>query len=94
IPGPGVYDFRGDGGYKVDIYTDTQNTGTNIKRHLKIGTDITLSEGNKGHIIAFPKNKFIFGEEIDYLWPIPARERALVGPALTQNPGWDDGLNF
>jgi len=94
IPGPGVYDFRGDNLYLVDIYTDTPSSDANIKKRFKIGTDITLSEGTKGHIIAFPKNKFVFDEDTDYLWPIPAKERALVGAALTQNPGWDDGLSF
>lgn len=94
IPGPGVYDFRGDGLYKVDIYTSTEGTGTNIKSHLKIGTDIILSNGNSGHIVAFPSNQFVFNESRDYLWPIPSKERALVGAALTQNPNWDDGLSF
>ena len=30
----------------------------------------------------------------DYLYPIPIDERILTGGVLTQNPGWDDGLEF
>ena len=35
-----------------------------------------------------------WNENRDYLYPIPTDDRNLTGGALTQNPGWDDGLNF
>ncbi|MFQ9996145.1 MAG: RagB/SusD family nutrient uptake outer membrane protein [Hoylesella buccalis] len=34
-----------------------------------------------------------FNEQRDYLYPIPIDERTL-NPALKQNPGWKDGLDF
>ena len=30
----------------------------------------------------------------DYLYPIPTDDRSLTGGALTQNPGWNDGLDL
>lgn len=34
-----------------------------------------------------------FDENRDYYYPIPSDERSL-NPNLTQNDGWDDGLDF
>ena len=34
-----------------------------------------------------------FNEGRDYYYPIPINERSL-NPNLTQNDGWDDGLDF
>jgi hypothetical protein len=34
-----------------------------------------------------------FNETRDYLYPIPINERSL-NPNLTQNPGWEDGLEW
>ena len=36
----------------------------------------------------------VWNEGRDYLYAIPINERLLTGGALTQNPGWKDGLNF
>ena len=35
-----------------------------------------------------------WNEQRDYFYPIPSNERLITNGALTQNPGWDDGLNF
>jgi hypothetical protein len=35
-----------------------------------------------------------WNDERDYYYPIPVQERSLTGGALTQNPGWNDGLSF
>ena len=35
-----------------------------------------------------------WNEERDYLYPIPTKERVLTNGALTQNPGWADGLGL
>ena len=35
-----------------------------------------------------------WNEERDYFFPIPTTERSLTNGALTQNPGWNDGLDF
>ena len=37
---------------------------------------------------------YTWHEDRDYLWPIPADQRSLTKGALSQNPGWDDGLSF
>ena len=39
-------------------------------------------------------NPGIWDETRDYFYPIPTDDRSLTGGALTQNPGWNDGLNF
>lgn len=49
--------------------------------------------------IAFPIGKLFilpesWDETRDYFYPIPTDDRSLTGGALTQNPGWNDGLNF
>ena len=64
--------------------------------YLKIGADITegiiLSEGNKGCLDPQQKNIHVFNEDRDYFYPIPINER-LLNKALTQNPGWNDGID-
>ena len=61
---------------------------------LEVGKQIELSNGTSGYIICHDKTKRTWNEERDYLYPIPIRERSLTGGALTQNPGWVDGLEF
>jgi hypothetical protein len=39
------------------------------------------------------KSEHTFDEKRDYFYPIPIDERSL-NPNLTQNPGWNDGLDF
>lgn len=62
--------------------------------YLKVGSDIELSEGNKGNILLHGPNERIrvWDENKDYLFPIPIEERQLTGGKLTQNPNWNDGL--
>lgn len=63
---------------------------------LKIGSDITLTDGNSGYMLVHGDEALqrIWNEKRDYLYAIPINERLLTGGALTQNPGWNDGLNF
>ena len=56
--------------------------------------DIFLSEGDHGYISPHKKNPGEWNEERDYYYPIPTDDRSLTGGALTQNPGWNDGLDF
>ncbi len=65
------------------------------RRNYRSAREVILSEETKGYIVGYPgvvhgRN---WDDARDYLWPIPAAQRTL-NPALTQNPGWDDGLNF
>ena len=41
-----------------------------------------------------PRRFIVRDETRDYFYPIPTDDRSLTGGALTQNPGWNDGLNF
>ena len=61
---------------------------------MEIDQDIFLSEGDHGYISPHKKNPGEWNEERDYYYPIPTDDRSLTGGALTQNPGWNDGLDF
>ena len=83
---------------KVDIciYTGKKPSVKNIRKFYKLDEVFTLTGGDNGNIICHdiavePRE---FNEERDYLYPIPTTERSLTNGALTQNPGWDDGLSF
>ena len=93
IAGAGTYDMDNDGTPDLELYIDEATSSCPTK--LQIGKEVILSEETKGYIVGYPgvvhgRN---WDDARDYLWPIPAAQRTL-NPALTQNPGWDDGLNF
>ena len=93
FPGPGEYDLNDDGQFDLCLY-ETDKPETDAKLSQKIGRDIFLSEGSKGYISPHNIQKREWDEMKDYLYPIPINERSLTMGALTQNPGWNDGLNF
>lgn len=100
FPGKGVYDIDGDGKADVAIYgaSDVPPAKTVATYLFKIGTDIYLSDGeNGGYITPYKpytdRGEIKFDEGRDYFYPIPLDDRSL-NHNLTQNPGWDDGLNF
>lgn len=61
---------------------------------MKSGVSVELTEGESGNVICYKNVPRLWDEERDYLYPIPTEERILTDGALTQNPGWKDGLNF
>ena len=91
IAGEGVIDFDGDGIDDFEIYSSSQRSS--LPNKFKLGSDINLSEGSLGYIVAYKDVDYTWNEEKDYLWPIPAAQRVL-NHNLTQNPGWADGLDF
>lgn len=93
FPGEGKYDLTGDGKPNIMISKTKKSGGIGVTT-LVIGEDITLSEGDKGHMWAHSGLKFVWDENKDYLYPIPTEERVLTNGKLTQNPGWIDGLSF
>ena len=95
FPGPGKYDMTGDGKANVCIYTGKKPSGIGLK-FLEIDKDIFLSEGDKGYAVRFGSDAFkrTWNENRDYLYGIPTNERSLSNGALSQNPGWNDGLSF
>lgn len=89
IPAPGLIDLNGDKEPDVELYTSSP-VQSSVKA-LKIGTDIILSEGTRGHVVAFdgeclPEEEW--DEDRDYLWPIPASEFRVPGSRLLQNYGY------
>lgn len=93
ISGAGIYDLDKNGRGDVYFY-EGDKPAAFVPLFLKIGQDVTLTEGNKGNIICHSLNVRIWDEEKDYLYPIPIKERSLTDGAITQNPGWNDGLGF
>ena len=93
IPGPGSYDLNGDGTNDVCFYIGTKPS-EKVPLYLEIGNNVQLSDGNSGNIICHKNIRKTWNEEKDYLYPIPINERILSNGNLTQNPGWNDGLNF
>lgn len=98
FPGLGEYDFTGDGNPDILLYTGNkpdERDGVELYKVGSIGTDgMVLTEGTKGYVFHHSDIELAgFDEERDYFYPIPINERSL-NPNLTQNPGWDDGLDF
>lgn len=94
FPSPGEYDLNGDGQNDICLYTDTKPGDAQGITYLKIDSDIKLSDGNKGYLSPHKGLTLFWNEQRDYFYPIPSNERLITNGALTQNPGWDDGLNF
>lgn len=94
IPGVGTYDMNGDGTPDLEIYETTATSQLDIK--VRLERDIFLTNVTSGYIIGFPKVTYgtDWSNERDYLWPIPADQRVLTQGALSQNPGWQDGLSY
>ncbi len=93
FPGPGEYDLDGDGTPDVCLYENTVPSDVKSTLKYKLGVEIILSEGTKGYINPHDKEA-VWDEARDYLYPIPTDDRFLTKGALTQNPGWNDGLDF
>ncbi|MGM9741581.1 MAG: RagB/SusD family nutrient uptake outer membrane protein [Candidatus Cryptobacteroides sp.] len=95
FPGPGVYDIDGDGTNDYYLYTGTKDASVKATVTGQLDKDIFLSNGTSGNLWphANIQGQFYFDQERDYLYPIPINDRTL-NPNLTQNPGWDDGLNY
>lgn len=88
FPGPGNYDLDGDGVIDHALYEGSAPTGlpaTTILR--KIGTDIFLTETNKGYVLTNPTDPGSWNEDRDYYYPIPTDELSL-NDKLEQNPNW------
>lgn len=91
FPGPGFYDFDGDGKPDVCVYEKGKKP-TDLKgvsQTLEIGNNILLEHGTYGNIVVNPNIKKVWNENRDYLFPIPITE-LILNPDLKQNPGWED----
>ncbi|MCM1036799.1 MAG: RagB/SusD family nutrient uptake outer membrane protein [Bacteroides sp.] len=90
FPGTGGYDLDGDGKNDIYLYEDSRPPTPLLRgaKPLKLGLDITLSEGSKGYMVVNTERQKSWREDRDYLAPIPKRSLVL-NPNLEQNPGWD-----
>ena len=99
FPGEGEYDLDRNGTVDLSLYTETKpKYDSKDPKYadaviLKIGSEILLSEGTYGYVDPQQNSQHVFDENRDYYYPIPSDERSL-NRNLTQNPGWDDGLDF
>lgn len=95
FPGTGEYDLDGNGSVDVCIYdTETAPGNSADILYLKLGSDIVLSGETSGNVLAHSTQQRTWNEERDYLYPIPTDDRVLTQGAISQNPGWNDGLPF
>lgn len=93
FPGPGEYDLDGDGTMDLYLWSGTKGD-SEASVSLEISGAIFLSEGDHGYVTPHPDKQEKWVEERDYYYPIPIDDRSLTGGVLTQNPGWNDGLDF
>ncbi len=97
FPGPGEYDLTGDGNTDLVLYAEGTAKPEGIANNIpvyELNKEIILTGGNKGYVFYHKTiERTPFNENRDYLYPIPSTDRSL-NHALTQNPGWNDGLDF
>ena len=93
FPGTGSYDLNNDGVNDVCIWSGSK-PATSAPAVYELNKEIFLSGGDSGYIIIHTDYARSWNEERDYLYPVPTDDRVLTQGAITQNPGWNDGLNF
>ena len=95
FPGLGDIDLDKDGTVDICLYQGEKpkNSKAPAANLIKVGEEYTLTDGTSGFLTFYASEDYVWDEGRDYLWPIPADQRKLSGFALTQNPGWDDGLS-
>ena len=93
LPGLGEYDLDKDGKIDICVYQGTKPSTTAPSSNvLEIGKNWTLTEGTKGNLTYYASENYTWDEGKDYLWPIPEDQRQITNGALSQKPGWSDGL--
>lgn len=93
FPGPGEYDLNADGTPDVCLWSGS-TPATSAPIVYEIDKDIFLSDGSRGNIMLHTDFQRTFRQDRDYLYPVPTEDRILTNGNITQNPGWEDGLNF
>lgn len=59
---------------------------------IEVAGNWSLTGGDSGFLTYYAEENYVWDEGKDYLWPIPADQRQITGGALSQNPGWVDGV--
>lgn len=93
FPGTGSYDLNGDGVDDICIWSGSKPS-TSAPVVYELGKEIFLSGGGNGYVIVHTDYTRTWNEVRDYLYPVPTDDRVLTQGAISQNPGWNDGLNF
>lgn len=83
----GDFDLDGNGTIDICLYQGTKPSSS-ASLFMEVGSDIVLSEGTKGLIVAHGNINRVFDEDKDYFYPIPSEEINLSDNTLKQNPGW------
>ena len=87
------YDLDKDGKMDICVYQGAKPATTAPASNvIEIGKNYTLTEGTKGNLTYYASETYAWDESRDYLWPIPEDQRQITNGALSQNPGWTDGL--
>ena len=96
FPGAGTYDLNADGVDDVTLYSGDSAPAGSAALKMKIGTEVTLSDGDSGYLDFHKTTRpgWTWNDGKDYYYPIPVEDRSLTQGALSQNPGWNDGLTF
>ena len=86
----------GDGKNDICLWSGDKKPASECDTMLEVGAgkDIELTEGDKGYVICFKDQTYKWDEGRDYLWPIPVAQRQITQGALSQNPGYNDGLTY
>ena len=88
------YDLDKDGKMDICVYQGAKPDpiAAPASNVIEIGKNYTLTEGTKGNLTYYASENYAWDESRDYLWPIPEDQRQITNGALSQNPGWTDGL--
>lgn len=93
FPGPGEYNLDNNGGPDFIIYEGSAPSSSDGVVLMSL-EEASLTGGTSGNLTLHKNIARKFDENKDYLYPIPTDDRVLTGGAITQNPGWEDGLSF
>lgn len=93
FPGVGEYDLDGNGSIDFVIYEGEQPSAQEgvVYRSL---SEASLSGGTSGYITCHKDIERHWDETKDYLYPVPTDDIVLTNGAITQNPGWEDGIDY
>ena len=93
FPALGEYDLDKDGKMDVCLYKGTKpSTTAPAANVIEVAGNWSLTGGDSGFLTYYAQENYSWNEGRDYLWPIPADQRQITGGALSQNPGWIDGV--
>lgn len=91
--GPGNYDLDRNGSVDFVIYEGTAPSAQEGVVYMSL-EQANLSEGTHGYLTCHGDIARHWDEWKDYLYPVPTDDIVLTEGAITQNPGWEDGIDY